>query len=110
MNRPTDNNFKKNWEEVYKERKKIDHLTDARIQKGIERKINSTASFKKWYWVAALFLIFSGIGTLFYFDSSGVSNQHKKKLLSLIHLLVIITLKEFLYQMEALLLCNQIVN
>lgn len=79
MNRPTDNNFKKNWEEVYKERKKIDHLTDARIQKGIERKINSTVSFKKWYWVAALFLIFSGIGTLFYFDSSGVSNQHKKE-------------------------------
>lgn len=79
MNRYTDNNFKKNWEEVYKEKRQMDDLTDARIQKGIERKISSIVSFKKWYWVAAVFFIFSGIGILFYLDSSATSDQHKKE-------------------------------
>ncbi|MDR2236448.1 MAG: FecR family protein [Chryseobacterium sp.] len=61
--------FRNNWEKTYRENQKIDDLTDARIRAGIERKLSSGKSYRKYYWAAAA-VILIGMLTIVYRPSS----------------------------------------
>lgn len=72
MNNMEDEDFKKNWEETYRENRQMDQLTDARIKAGIERRIKTGKKLKKIYWAASV-AVMAGIG-LFFYNSSGSSS------------------------------------
>ncbi|OCA79501.1 hypothetical protein BBH99_18745 [Chryseobacterium contaminans] len=60
-----DDDFKKNWEETYKENQQMDQLTDARIKAGIERRIKTGRNLKKIFWAASAAAVV-GIGLFLY--------------------------------------------
>ncbi|WP_228438515.1 FecR family protein [Chryseobacterium pennae] len=71
-----DDDFKKNWEETFRENQQMDQLTDARIKSGIERKIKTGRNLKNIFWAASAAAVV-GIGLFFYnpSESSSVTEQ-----------------------------------
>ncbi|WP_336960384.1 FecR family protein [Chryseobacterium contaminans] len=73
-----DDDFKKNWEETYKENQQMDQITDARIKAGIERRIKTGRNLKKIFWAASAAAVV-GIGLFLYRPSEPDSAlEHSK--------------------------------
>ncbi|WP_160139583.1 FecR family protein [Chryseobacterium sp. c4a] len=66
MNNREDEDFKKNWEEAYRENQQMDQLTDARIKAGIEQRIQTGKNRKKIFWAASAAAVVIGMGMFFY--------------------------------------------
>ncbi len=78
MNNMEDDDFKKNWEETYKENQQMDQITDARIKAGIERRIKTGRNLKKIFWAASAAAVV-GIGLFLYRPSEPDSAlEHSK--------------------------------
>lgn len=81
MNTMEDEDFKKNWEETFKENQQIDSLTDIRIKAGIQSRIKKGRNLRRVYWAASVAAVI-GIGVFLYNPSASSSVVEQIKIQS----------------------------
>ena len=78
MNTMEDEDFKKNWEETFKENQQIDSLTDTRIKAGIQSRIKTGRNLRRVYWAASVAAVI-GFGVFLYNPSASSSVVEQAK-------------------------------